>query len=214
MKITIEWTVEELKEFYENKLFLNNPSCEVEKIEKDKIGWITTEWDWIVFRYKWKERSLYKENEKKSDWDEYFTFDEAVEYCKNLNNRHLPSVEERQELLKTRCEWKGYKMDWTEVYSCDNKADNIWKEFAKDFKLPLAGYRYYSDAYVSFQGNLAIYWSSTPFPNNTNNAHNLYFNSSYINPQNYSNRAYRLSVRCFKNSYGPQTWTSWNQVDD
>lgn len=210
MKITIEWTVEELKEFWITDNVTAPKQGGITGIVVNTNDWITTEWDWITFRYKWKERSLYKENEKKSDWDEYFTFDGAVEYCKNLDDRHLPSIEEWQELLKARCEWKGYKMDWDAVYSYNNDWLDIWDMFSIAFNLPFAGYREDGDATVSGQGIDGRYWTSSP---NGVGARYLRFvpSCAYFN---LAFRAFARPVRCFKNSYGPQTLISWNQTEE
>lgn len=205
MKITIEWTAEELKWFWIYHSLLWQPFCAphiIEEVKKgeDNTDWITTEWDWITFRYKWKERSLYKYNEKKSDWNEYFTFDEAVEYCEKLNDRHLPSIEERQELLKARCEWTGYKMFWKSVYGSDSEKADLWVEFSEDFKLPFAGYRDYNGTSIDDKGTNGLYWSSSPRPSNANNSYYLRFSSSYVSPQSSGYRSNGFSVRCFKNS--------------
>lgn len=207
MKITIEWTVEELKELWitDNATTVTNCYTNTETVVNTN-DWITTEYGWIVFRYQWKEWRLSKENEKKSDWDEYFTYDEAIKHCKKFQDRHLPSIEERQELLKARCELKGYKMDWNAVYSCDNEADNIGKEFAEDFYLPFAGYRDYSNACVSGQGSYGLYWSSSPYGSDyPTYARILSLNSSGVGAYDFGYRANARSVRCFKSSTVPKT---------
>ena len=47
---------------------------------------------------------------------------------------------------------------------------------------------------VDVAGRYAYYWSSTVSGGNV--AYYLYFGSSYVNPENYSNRLYGFSVRC------------------
>ena len=61
-------------------------------------------------------------------------------------------------------------------------------------KLPLAGFRYYSDGSLNYVGNVGLYWSSTV---SGANAGDLDFNSSNAN-MNTISRAYGLSVRCLK----------------
>ncbi|MDR0860407.1 MAG: hypothetical protein LBO09_05570 [Candidatus Peribacteria bacterium] len=70
--------------------------------------------------------------------------------------------------------------------------------FRNDFLIPLAGYRSYdSSATVFYQGYYALYWSSSPY---STNARYLYFNPSYVYSNDYDNRAYAFSLRCFQNS--------------
>ena len=64
-------------------------------------------------------------------------------------------------------------------------------------KMPMAGYRFYDSASVTGVGNYGVYWSSTPRA--TVHAYELYFNSSYIGPQNHDLRTSGYSIRSFKN---------------
>ena len=51
---------------------------------------------------------------------------------------------------------------------------------------------------VNNAGSNGYYWSSTY--NNTNNAYNMNFNSSGVNPQNNNNKYNGFAVRCVKKS--------------
>lgn len=67
---------------------------------------------------------------------------------------------------------------------------------ATKLRLPFAGSRYWDNGYYYFQSTNAYYWSSTPY---SDYAYNLYFNTSYIDPADYSFRGNGFSVRCIKN---------------
>ena len=69
------------------------------------------------------------------------------------------------------------------------------------FKLPFAGDRSYYDASLNDQGSYGYYWSSSPNSASSNIARDLYLGSSSVDASYLSNRAYGLSVRCFKDSY-------------
>ena len=62
-------------------------------------------------------------------------------------------------------------------------------------KLPLAGYRSYSDGAMFGQGSGGYYWSSSL---TGIYAFYLYFLSGGVYPANYFSRAYGFSVRCVK----------------
>ena len=68
----------------------------------------------------------------------------------------------------------------------------------KTLFLPAAGYR--NDSNVNNVGDNGIYWSSTP--NDSDNAYNLNFNSSNVNPANNDNRNNGNSVRLVTASIG------------
>jgi hypothetical protein len=71
-------------------------------------------------------------------------------------------------------------------------------------KLPLAGYRNYSNASISSQNSYGYYWSSSPA---SSNSYYLYLFSSSISPQSSTYRSYGYSVRCFKDSQDTKTLT-------
>lgn len=223
MKITIEWNTQELKEFLwdrnwcipwvmeckENKNSEGVTNCYTTKEtvvntdnfqgggnHKEKGDWIFYENGWITLRYNWKEISI---KDKNCWWDDkLFTRDEAVRHCKRLKSMHLPTIEERQDLIKLWGDYKGYKYDeknnW--LYDSDNDYNDVWKEFAEDFKLPFAGYRDNSSACVDIQGSRGYYWSSSPFGAS---ARILYVSPDYVGANSNRGRADGLSVRCFKN---------------
>ena len=65
--------------------------------------------------------------------------------------------------------------------------------------LPLAGYRDSSIASVDCRDYCSYSWSSSPYI--SVRAYSLYFNESYVIPQNSNiNRSYSFSVRCLQNS--------------
>lgn len=58
---------------------------------------------------------------------------------------------------------------------------------------PMSGFRSYSDGSLNLVGSYGYVWLSSA--GSQNRAYSLYFNSSYVYPQNYSNRASGYSVR-------------------
>lgn len=63
-------------------------------------------------------------------------------------------------------------------------------------KLPMPGYRNYSDGSMYNQGTFGFYWSSSP---NSTLGYILGFDSTAIDPAYNGNRANGFSVRCLKN---------------
>lgn len=221
MKITIEWTTTEIKEFLwdrnrkidwvmECKETLGSTVTEneindieqqeMENVQEEKKDWIFYSDKWITFRYQGKKFVISNKNvgaEKEMDYGSLLTYDEAVKYCKKLRTMYLPSIEERAELFKARCgyKWYGYNTNNWLPYKYQ---DNIGKEFAEDFKLPLAGFRNVN-ASVNGQGSQGRYWSSSP---SGTYSYYLHFDSSDVYLSYGGYRAHARSVRCFKNSYG------------
>lgn len=78
-------------------------------------------------------------------------------------------------------------------------------------KMPMAGYRKYSDAAISSVGTYGRYWSSTP--NNTDYAYSLNSTSASINPEYDIRRAIGFAVRCFKDKPIIPT-SSWTTLYD
>jgi hypothetical protein len=114
---------------------------------------------------------------------------------------HVPLNTERQAVRDIRTALGGWSSDWT----------NFWIAL----KLPFAGRRNYSSAGVDRQGTYGYYWSSSR--RSASYAYNMNFNSTALNPQNYNNRAYGFSVRCFKNSpvIPTSSWTKlyWTSIE-
>lgn len=63
-------------------------------------------------------------------------------------------------------------------------------------KLPMPGYRGFSDGSMDIQGTYGLYWSSSPSPTY---GYGLLFVSTAIDPADDIDRAYGLSMRCLKN---------------
>ena len=63
-------------------------------------------------------------------------------------------------------------------------------------KMPIPGYRDYSDGRVYAEGRFGYYWSGSV---NEGYARRMFFNSSIMNPNSYYYRMYGFSVRCIKN---------------
>ena len=59
---------------------------------------------------------------------------------------------------------------------------------------PASGYRNFSAGSMNYVGGYGYYWSASPY--SSSNGYYLYFNSSSVNPSNYSDRALGCSVRC------------------
>ena len=88
--------------------------------------------------------------------------------------------------IPTEAEWVAEHTSWT--------SQDQYGAFASPLKLPLAGYRYYSDGSLYGDGTSGRYWSSTV---SSTGARYLYFNSSNALLNAFS-RANGLSVRCLK----------------
>ena len=88
--------------------------------------------------------------------------------------------------IPTEAEWNAESLSW----STKNSAG----AFASPLKLPMAGYRDYSDGSLGNVGTDGVYWSSTV---SSANARDLSFDSSnaYMNSDD---RAFGGSVRCLK----------------
>jgi len=88
--------------------------------------------------------------------------------------------------LPTEAEWEAERTSWS--------SNNAAGAFASPLKLPVAGYRYYSNGSLNDVGSLGYYWSSSV---DGTISRFLYFDSS--NALMFSiDRAYGLSVRCLK----------------
>lgn len=59
---------------------------------------------------------------------------------------------------------------------------------------PAAGYRYSGDGSMSDVGSYGYCWSASPYSESS--GYYLGFNSGYVDPADYYNRAYGFSVRC------------------
>jgi uncharacterized protein (TIGR02145 family) len=88
--------------------------------------------------------------------------------------------------LPTEAEWEAERTSWS--------SNNAAGAFASPLKLPVAGYRYYSNGSLYNVGSYGYYWSSTVVGTDSRY---LYFDSS-IALMNSSHRARGGSVRCLK----------------
>lgn len=104
-----------------------------------------------------------------NDWNWYYNFEWALLEAKTLWKK-IPTKEEWEELIK-------------------NSKEEI-------LKLPLAGFRGYSNAYYYVQGTYGYYWSSSPFGIY---GYRVGVSSTQVYPLLYGSRAYGFSVRCLKN---------------
>ena len=88
--------------------------------------------------------------------------------------------------LPTAAEWEAERTSWS--------TNNAAGAFASPLKLPVAGYRYFSNGSLYNVNTNGYYWSSTV---DGSNSRNLYFGSSNANV-GWSYRASGFSVRCIK----------------
>uniref|UniRef100_UPI0040477558 hypothetical protein n=1 Tax=Algoriphagus sp. TaxID=1872435 RepID=UPI0040477558 len=88
--------------------------------------------------------------------------------------------------IPTDIEWEAERLSWT--------ANTSVGAFASPLKLPMAGYRDYSDGSLGNVGTDGVYWSSTV---SSANARSLNFISS-VAFMNSDDRAFGFSVRCLK----------------
>ena len=64
---------------------------------------------------------------------------------------------------------------------------------------PASGYRLYYDGSLDNVGNFGIYWSASPYSNDSNDAYNLlFYYDGFVYPSYYDTRARGLSVRCLQ----------------
>ena len=66
-------------------------------------------------------------------------------------------------------------------------------------EFPAVGYRNNTSGTLNNAGQNGNYWSSVAY--DSNNAYNLNFNSSNVNPQNNWNKRNGLSVRCVRQEF-------------
>ena len=83
-------------------------------------------------------------------------------------------------------EWETERASWSSNDSAG--------AFASPLKLPLAGYRYYTDGTLYLTGSDGYYWSSTVYGSGSRN---LNFGSGYAYMGS-NIRAHGFSVRCIK----------------
>ena len=102
---------------------------------------------------------------------------------------------------------------WRDTYATNVTLDvnrNLYRildatartNFMTYFKLPFAGGRDASNAYLISQGSFGYYWSSSPYGSSAPQAaRELYVNNSFVGGDSGGSRTLGESVRCFKDEY-------------
>lgn len=158
-----------------------------ENQEGDWDGVFYNDW-WIIVRHEWEEVTIREYDEQGGT---LMNREEAIEHCKDLQDRHLPTIEERQKLLRIWCGINWYTTYDNNVYWSDNNNIPVGQKFADDMRL----------SFDIAQGSDGYYWSSSPYGStNPSHARNLLLNSSNVYTVSNYHRANARSVRCFKNS--------------
>jgi hypothetical protein len=88
--------------------------------------------------------------------------------------------------LPTEGEWEAERLSWS--------SSNAAGAFVSPLKLPLGGYRYYSDGSLLDVGSFGYYWTSAYYGWYSKSLEFLSFNAGIIDLR----RADGLSVRCIK----------------
>lgn len=97
--------------------------------------------------------------------------------------------------VPTETEWENERNDGgTGFWGTGSAQNNATGAYNSPLKLPVAGYRYYSNGALGQEGTDGDYWSSSV---SGTSARSLYFNSSSALMYS-ANRAYGFSVRCIK----------------
>ena len=88
-----------------------------------------------------------------------------------------------------------------------------WNNWIINLHIPFAGYITDLTAQFRSKGSYGGYWSSSPSGSDyPNKSLFFYLNSSSVGADSSNNRAYGLSVRCFKNSFVVPT-SSWTVIN-
>ena len=111
------------------------------------------------------------------------------------------------------------KNNWQAIYNAGASlwawSDSNGTNLSTYLKMPMAGFRNYSDLGFLDRGSYGYYWSSTSY--NVNDAYSIYFYSSYIGLQHHSIRSHGFPVRCIKNSptIPTSSWTKlyWTSIE-
>jgi len=190
-------------------------------------GWYspTTPLDDDVFRIWWYGDYCSSINDNLRWWsgdsqENNWWYDESWNVAINVEDRqwpcdtwyHVPSIWEWSQVLKY---WAAnYTWEWNELVVSSNDGISLFNtisnpskvilavvtRFQEDFKISLAGRRHYWLAWVLNVGESAYFSSSSPDIDNWYVRY-LRLYSSGVYADDYGNRAYANSVRCFKNSY-------------
>ncbi len=103
--------------------------------------------------------------------------------------------------LPTEAEWNAERTSWS--------SNNAAGAFASPLKLPVAGYRLYSNGSLDYVDSGGVYWSSTV---SGTCARFLSFDSSFTY-MDCANRAYGFSVRCIKDGTPSTTVPTLNTTN-
>lgn len=112
----------------------------------------------------------------------YFTYNEAMEVQKNL--------EDRGWRLPTRSEW----VLLCEEFGQDDDGLLSPKKLEENLRLIRGGSVHLDTGSLRYAGGDSYYWSATTYPSATN-AYYLAFNSTNVYPSDHYNRFYGFSVR-------------------
>ena len=89
------------------------------------------------------------------------------------------------------------------LYNSSNEGMNFYSKFGSSSSIwyPASGYRDNRDGGLYDVGYYGIYWSASPYGNDSNYAYYLDFNGSgYVGPSSYYFRAFGFAVRCLQES--------------
>ncbi len=149
---------------------------------KSDYCWATYEW-WI------DENNFRKYNTNSSYTNDDKTVLELINDAARANWGgvwRMPTLEEIGELLdENNCTWKWSENPQGYTVTSKKNGNNIF--------LPATGYRYLE--LTCDAESRGLYWSSSLYTNNSNNAYGLYFNSENYYWSSYSNRHYGFPVR-------------------
>lgn len=112
----------------------------------------------------------------------YFTYNEAMEVQKNL--------EDRGWRLPTRSEW----VLLCEEFGQDDDGLLSPKKLEENLRLIRGGGVYLNTGSLRDAGDISLYWSATTYPNATS-AYYLHFDSTNVYPSDYNDRFSGFSVR-------------------
>lgn len=155
-------------------------------------------------------REMYYDSTKPSPWYDYNTIKGTTSDKWNNNQGPCPEGWRLPTSLefKVLCAGKNGYYGWVDKGTYAGQSNtyagaeffgaNSDKTAGKGVFFPAAGCRDSNDGRAYNRGSNGYYWSSTPRPDYSDRAFNLYFSSSNLSPQgNYDHRrAYAFSVRC------------------
>ena len=126
---------------------------------------------------------------KVTDYGKYYTYTEASEMT------GCPSQEDFRKLAALDKGWYSLNGFNGQVFGTDDNPEAGTK--GRHIFLPAVGYYDDDDDLFRVSSN-GDYWSSTPYDEDEENAYNLDFDSSCVNPEDNNDCTYRLSVRLLR----------------